>query len=411
MTNTTIGGIGTKRDYEYIVLGLGGIGSGAAYWLARRAGAEVLGLEQYEFNHDKGASEDHSRIVRLAYEKPAYVELARHSYAAWDEVERDGGEQLIVITGGLDLFPPGASSAPMQDFADSMVAHDVPFERLDAAETMRRYPQFQLEDGTVSFYQAQSGFAPAHKCNVAHQRLARRHGATLLENTPVTAIAPLPDGIEVTTPGATYRCRRLVVTADAWTNEVLRPLGVHVPLTCTREQVSYYASPRLRDYYPDRFPIWIWRDNPNFYGIPVYGEETGVKVAQDVGGREVTPWTRTFESDPDIEARVDTFMRRYLPTARGPIVSTKTCMYTMPPDRDFVIDTLPHYPRVSLALGAAHGFKFASIIGRILSELAVDGATSYNIAPFAVDRPILTMANPPRVFEEYLDKNKEPVLS
>jgi len=299
----------------------------------------------------------------------------------------------------------------MQDFADSMIAHDVPFERLDAAETMRRYPQFQLEDGTVSFYQAQSGFAPAHLCNVAHQRLARRHGATLLDNTPVTAIAPLADGVEVTTPDATYRCRRLVVTADAWTNEALRPLGVHVPLTCTREQVSYYASPRLRDYYPDRFPIWIWRDNPNFYGIPVYGEEGGVKVAQDVGGREVTPWTRTFESDPDIEARVDLFMRRHLPTARGPIVATKTCMYTMPPDRDFVIDTLPDYPQVSLALGAAHGFKFASIIGRILSQLAVDGATSYNIAPFAVDRPILTMANPPRVFEEYLEKNKEPVLS
>jgi len=162
---------------------------------------------------------------------------------------------------------------------------------------------------------------------------------------------------------------------------------------------------------PDRFPIWIWRDNPNFYGIPVYGEEAGVKVAQDVGGREVTPATRTFESDPDIEARVDLFMRRHLPTARGPVVSTKTCMYTMPPDRDFVIDTLPDYPQVSLALGAAHGFKFASIIGRILSELALDGATAYNIAPFAVDRPILTMENPPRVFQEYLDKNKEAVLS
>nr|MDQ2831865.1 FAD-dependent oxidoreductase [Chloroflexota bacterium] len=119
---------GTKRDYEYIVLGLGGLGSGAAYWLARRAGAEVLGLEQYELNHEKGASEDHSRIVRLAYEKPEYVELARHSYTAWNEVERDGGEPLIVITGGLDLFPPTDSAVPMQDFVDSMIAHDVPFE-------------------------------------------------------------------------------------------------------------------------------------------------------------------------------------------------------------------------------------------------------------------------------------------
>ena len=408
---TANGAHSAKRDYEYIVLGLGGLGSGAAYWLARRAGAEVLGLEQYEINHEKGASEDHSRIVRLAYEKPEYVDLARHSYTAWNDVERDGGEPLIVITGGLDLFPPTDSAVPMQDFVDSMIAHDVPFERLDAAETMRRYPQFRLEDGTISFYQAQSGFAPAHKCNAAHQRLARRHGATLLDNTPVTAITPLADGVEVTTPDATYRCRRLIVAADAWTNEVLRPLGVRLPLTCTQEQVTYYASPHLRDYQPDRFPIWIWRDNPNFYGIPVYGEEQGVKVAQDCGGREVTPATRTFEPNQDTLARVDLFMRHTLPTARGPILYTKTCMYTMPPDRDFVIDTLPDYPQVSLALGAGHGFKFASIIGRVLSELAIDGATSYNIAPFAIDRPLLTMDNPPRVFEEYLEKNKEPVLS
>ncbi len=413
MTSATGSGVATKRDYDYIVLGLGGIGSGAAYWLARRAGAEVLGLEQYEFNHDKGASEDHSRIIRLAYEKPAYVELAHHSYTAWRAVEEDAGdgEPLIVITGGLDLFPPASSAVPMQDFVDSMIAHDVPFERLDAAETMRRYPQFRLDEGTVSFYQARSGFASAHACNAAHQRLARRHGATLLDNTPVTAIAPLADGVEVTTPSATYRCRRLVVTADAWTNEVLRPLGVRLPLTCTQEQVAYYASPRLRDYQPDRFPIWIWRDNPNFYGIPVSGEERGVKVAQDVGGREVTPATRTFEPNGETLARVDSFMRRHLPTARGPIVSAKTCMYTMPPDRDFVIDTLPDYPRVSLALGAGHGFKFASIIGRVLSELAIDGATAYNIAPFAVDRPLLTMENAPRVFEPYLEKNRELVDS
>ena len=395
-----------KRDYEYIVIGLGGIGSGAAYWLARRAGAAVLGLEQYELGHERGASEDHSRIIRLSYDKPCYVELALHAYAAWHEVEQDAAEQLIVISGGLDLFPPGAILSPDGHMA-SMSAHNVPFEQLDAAAIMRRFPQFRVADGTLGLYQARSGVAPAHKCTVAHQRLARQHGATLLDNTPVTSITPLTDGVEVTTPGATYRCRRLIVTADAWTNDVLRPLGVQLPLTCTQEQVTYYASPHVRDYDPDRFPIWIWQDNPCFYGLPVYGED-GVKVAQDLGGREVTPLTRDFEPDQHILARVDDFMRRVLPTAPGPVLSTKTCMYTLPPDRDFIIDTLPGYPHVSLALGAGHGFKFASIIGRILSELAIDGITTYNIAPFAVDRPLLTMENPPRAFEVYLDYNKQP---
>ncbi len=110
----------------------------------------------------------------------------------------------------------------------------------------------------------------------------------MLDRTPVTAITPLADGMEVVTAEATFRCRRLVVTADAWTNEVLAPLGMRLPLTVTQEQVTYYASPRLEDFRPDRFPSWIWYDVPCYYGLAVYGEERGVKVAQDIGGREVT---------------------------------------------------------------------------------------------------------------------------
>src|SRR5919205_2849983 len=95
-----------RTEFEYIVLGLGGLGSGAAYWLARRAGAEVLGLEQFEIGHVRGESQDHSRIIRLSYHTPEYVELAKHAYRAWAEVERDAGEQLVLRTGGLDLGPP-----------------------------------------------------------------------------------------------------------------------------------------------------------------------------------------------------------------------------------------------------------------------------------------------------------------
>ncbi len=398
---------GTKDAYEYIVVGLGGLGSGAAYWLARR-GADVLGIEQYALGHDKGASGDHSRIIRLAYEKPEYVELARHSYAAWAEVEQDAGEQLIVVSGGLDIFPPGGSEPP-DDFVDSMNANDVPFEQLAAAELMRRFPQFRVADGTVAIYQAQGGIAPALKCTLTHQRLARKHGATLLDNTPVTALAPRGDGVEVTTPDGVYRCRRLIVAADAWTNELLQPFGVRLPLTSTQEQVAYYASPQLRDFHPDRFPIWIWRDNPCFYGVPVYGEMNGVKVAQDLGGDVVTPQTRTFVPNAATLARVEAFMRRTLPTITGAPVAIKTCMYTMPPDRDFIVDTLPDYPQVAIAVGAGHAFKFSSIIGRILSELALDGTTPRNIAPFAIDRPQLTTPHVPRVFDPFLEYNKQPV--
>src|SRR5262245_47141337 len=141
-----------KQDYDYIVLGLGGIGSAAAYWLARRASGDVLGLEQFEIGHVRGASQDHSRIIRLSYHTPIYVELAKHAYQAWATLERDAGESLILRTGGLD-FGPRDGAIPLSDYAESMQACGVPFESLDAGEIMRRWPQFQLTDDIHGLYQ------------------------------------------------------------------------------------------------------------------------------------------------------------------------------------------------------------------------------------------------------------------
>jgi sarcosine oxidase len=381
-----------KRDYEYIVLGLGGIGSAAAYWLARRAGDDVLGLEQFALGHIRGASQDHSRIIRLSYHTPVYVALAGEAYRAWAELERDAGERLLLRTGGLDLGPRDGA-IPLADYAASLQAVGVPFEMLDAAEIMRRWPHFRLDDEIHGLYQAESGIAPAALCNAAHIRMARAHGATLREHTPVTALRAVGDEIEVVAGETIYRCRKLVVAADAWTNQALAHFGLRLPLTVTQEQVTYFATPHLGDFAPERFPIWIWMDDPSFYGFPVYGE-AGVKVGQDVGGQPVTPDTRTFETDPAALGRVEQFLRRYLPGTLGPIIYTKTCLYTLTPDRDFVIDALPSQPNVLTALGAAHGFKFASLFGKILSELAIDQATSCDIGAFKVDRPILLEDNP-----------------
>jgi sarcosine oxidase len=385
-----------RLDYDYIVLGLGGIGSAAAYWLARRAGADVLGLEQFAIGHIRGASQDHSRIIRLSYHKPVYVALAREAYRAWAELERDAGERLILRTGGLD-FGPRDGAIPLEDYAASMRAAGVPFETLDAAEIMRRWPHFRLDDDIHGLYQAESGIAPAARCNAAHIRMARVHGATLREHTPVTALRPVGGEVEVVAGETAYRCRKLIVAADAWTNQALAHVGVRLPLTITQEQVTYFAASQLANFAPERFPIWIWMDDPSFYGFPVYGE-AGVKVGQDIGGQEVTPDTRTFEPDAAALGRVEQFLRRYIPGALGPIIYTKTCLYTLTPDRDFVIDALPGQPNILAALGAAHGFKFTTLFGKILSELAIDGATRHDIEAFKIDRPVLLEEHPTKHF-------------
>lgn len=383
-----------RTNYDYIVLGLGGLGSGAAYWLSRAAGRDVLALEQFELGHVRGGSQDHSRIIRLSYNSPAYVHLAKRAYACWAEVEAEAGEPCVLKTGGLD-FCHRVSAIPLEPYMASLTKENVPFEHLDADEIMRRWPQFQLTDDCHGIYQADGGIAMAARANAAHQRLAREHGATLLDGMPITSVRSVGNEVEVVAGGTAFRCRKLVVTSGAWAPNILGWLGTPLPLEVTQEQVTYFSSPHLEEFTPDRFPIWIWMDDPSFYGFPVFGE-AATKIAQDAGGRTVTAETRTFELDPENFERVETWAKRYLPRALGPVLYTKTCLYTLTPDRDFVLDRIPGHENISIAVCAGHAFKFASVIGRILSELSIEGATPSDISPFAFDRPILKQKNPPR---------------
>jgi sarcosine oxidase len=298
------------------------------------------------------------------------------------------GDDLIVRTGGLDLWPAGAA-IPMSDYTKSLTECDVAFELMDAGGTMARWPQFKLSDDDVGMFQDAGGIVPAARCNAAHIQLAKAHGATLLEHFHVESLADVHGEVEIRGQEFAFRCEKVIVAADAWTNDLLRPWHLQLPLTVTQEQVTYFTPGNLDNFTPGRFPVWIWMDEPSFYGIPVYGEPA-VKVGQDVGGREVTAGTRTFDTDEAALTRVVDFLSEKLPGAKGPIRYTKTCLYTMPPDRDFIVDTVPGHPNVVLLQGAAHAFKFASVLGKIATEMAIDGATTADLRAFRWARPALT---------------------
>ncbi len=379
-----------RRSFEVIVVGCGGLGSAAAYHLAKRAGAGVLALEQFGLGHERGSSQDHSRIIRRSYHDPHAMALAAPAYELWAELEAESGIRLVVTTGGLDLELRGTTGPKdLSHCAEAMAEHGIPYDDLDAAELMYRFPQFTLPDHARGLYQADSGLVDARKANAVHVALARLHGATIREHSPVRALRPVGDAVEVVTDEETFTAGHVVLTAGAWTNNLLGMLGVRWPITVTQEQVTYFATPHVRDFTPDRFPIWIWRAPEEFYGFPVYGE-VATKAGQDVGGDEVTAETRTFEPNPRAHERLIRFLERHIPDSLGPVLATKTCLYTMPPDRQFVLDAVPGQPRVTVACDAAHAFKFATLFGRILSQLALDGRTEYPIDAFRADRPALT---------------------
>ena len=382
-----------NHTYDAIVVGLGGIGSAAAYRLAVAGGGRrILGLEQFELGHDRGASSDVSRITRLSYHRREYVELAIEAQAAWREVERASGETILTMTGGIDLAPPGAAES-IDDYANAMATAGVAFEWLDDVAVTRRWSQWRLEPGTRAIFQADAGIADPDRGNAAHQRLAREAGATLLEHARVSRIDDVGGGelaVELE-DGGRFATGAIVLATDAWTNDLLEPLGAQVPLSVTREQVTWFEPKDPAAFEPGRFPIWIWLDLPSFYGFPTY-RGPGPKVGEDVGGRETTAASRTFLTDPDCLARVQRFLAARMPGAIGKPVATKTCLYTLTPDRDFVLDRLPGHPGVIVALGAAHAYKFAALFGTILADMALDPdrhATAPELRLFALDRPAL----------------------
>jgi sarcosine oxidase len=372
---------------DTVVIGLGGIGSATLYRLARRLGSQVLGIEQFDLGHPYGGSQDHSRIIRLMYHDARYTALTPSTYTAWAEVEEESGLQLVVKTGGVEIAAPDYAH-DIDRYAAAMDAASIPYERFGADELRRRYPQFAVQDDVSVLYQPSSGLVNAAHGMAAHLALARAHGARIRTRCRVLALEPQGDSVRVRTSQGDVACRRVVVCAASWTNEVIGSTGFRIPLTVTQEQVTYYSTPHLREFAPGRFPIFIWKDRLDVYGFPVYGE-VATKAGIDAAGAVVTPESRSMEPDPANERALSDWLATHIPRFVGPTLYSKTCLYDMPPDREFIVDHLPEQPAILVCVGAGHAYKFAALLGRLLNEMALDGRASLPVEGFTLNRPAI----------------------
>jgi sarcosine oxidase len=371
------------EKFDVAVVGLGALGSAAAYHLARR-GVDVVAFEQFELGHVRGASHDTSRIIRTSYEAERYVRFAQAAYREWAEFERLSGERLTTITGGVVSIPDDGPFS-VADFATSLAACEVPFELLSPAEVAARWPQFRLPENVQTVYTADTGIAHAARTVAALQMHARVQGAVLRDRTPVARLTPGPGGVVVHTAAGEVYARKVVLATDAWANSLLEPLGAAIPLQTMQEQVTYFRPADPAAYDPARFPVWIWEGDHCFYGFPTYGEPT-IKAARDLSENLMSPEERTFvPSEPLLDELVE-FMAATFPGSGAPL-RTVTCQYAITPDRELVLGALPQHPDVILGLGAGHAFKFTPVFGRALAELALDGEASDDISSFAVPEP------------------------
>ena len=377
-------------SYDVIVLGLGGMGSAAAAHLAAR-GRKVLGLEQFTAPHDRGSSHGHTRVIRQAYfEHPAYVPLLLRAYELWRELEQVTGRQLLLLPGGLMMGAPG--SEVVTGSLRSARQHGLPHDELDAREIRRRFPQFQITDDTVALFERAAGLVFCERAVSAHLEWAARAGAELRFEEPVLAWRATPgDGVTVTTAKGSYTAEQLIITPGPWAPELLADLGV--PLVVERQVLFWFQPPEgVAPFLPERFPIYIW-EHPSGstpYGFPaVDGEAGGVKIAcyRKAVPEPCTPETVDRRIRDDDVAAMRTAMRGLLPRLDGPLLKAATCLYTLTPDLNFVIGPHPAHPQVQIAAGfSGHGFKFCSVVGELLADLATTGRTRHELGLFAPDR-------------------------
>jgi sarcosine oxidase len=373
-----------SKRYDVIVVGVGGMGSAAAYYLSRR-GKRVLGLEQYDIPHSMGSSHGETRIIRLAYyEDPSYVMLLHRSYELWRSIESRAGEQLLRTTGSVDAGPP--DSWVFKGSLQSCLEHDLSHEVLTSAEMSRRWPGYGLPRATLGVFQPDGGFLLPERCIVSYVDAAHAEGAEIHGRERVLEWQPERDGVRVTTDRADYEADRLVITGGAWNYKLLPLLnGLAVP---ERQVLAWLQPERPENFTPDVFPVFnLIVDEGRFYGFPVFGIP-GFKFGKYHHFQE--RWDPDeLERAPrrEDEAMLTEFAARHFPTGFGPTMALQSCLFTNSPDNNFIIDTHPDHPQVCFASACSgHGFKFASVVGEVLADLAERGTTRHNIELFRLDR-------------------------
>lgn len=375
--------------YDVIVIGLGGMGSAAAYHLAAR-GHRVLGLEKFTPAHNKGSSHGGSRIIRQSYfEDPAYVPLLLRAYELWDKLAADTGKEVYRLTGGLFMGAPDCLTV-----AGSLRASrqwDLPHEILDAEDIRSRFPTFTPRDGDIALYEAKAGFARPELTVQAHLDLAELAGADLHFAEPVLEWAETGATVTVRTGRGTYSAGQLVICPGAWAPQLLAEFGI--PITIER-QVLYWLDPVGGTAPFVDHPIFIYENagGEQVYGFPaIDGPEGGVKVAFFRKGIVCTPETIDREVHDQEIAEMRSAVGEVVPALDGPCLHSATCMYSNTPDEHFVIARHPDAANVTVACGfSGHGFKFVPVVGEILADLATGGETGHPIALFDPRRLVTT---------------------
>jgi len=368
----------STRSYDVVVIGLGAMGSAALDQLARR-GARVLGIERFSIPHEQGSSGGETRLTRKAYyEHPDYVPLLERAYANWQSLEARSGERVLYRTGAIYLGAPDGEF--IRGTLDSARAHGLACEPLDAAALARRAPALRMPANHTALADADGGFLLAARAIRLFCERALEAGAHVRTGETVLSLGNDGDGVDVTTARGRFSAGHAIVTSGSWTGDLLERL--RGTLSVTRQTLFWLWPEKPSLFALDGFPCWAAEigDAPGiFYGFPLLpaslGTTLGVKIAHHAPGPVTAPGVLASAEAHEFEA-IRAAVESVFSVPLGPVVAAKACLYTNSPDQHFIVDRSPDLRAATFACGfSGHGFKFASVIGEVLADLALEGRT------------------------------------
>jgi sarcosine oxidase len=361
------------EHFDVIVIGVGAMGSSACYHLAKR-GVRILGLEQFSIPNSMGSSHGVSRMIRAAYyEEPRYVPLLRRGYDLWRELEQSADKKILHQIGGF-FMGPGQGKLVKNSLLAAR-AHGLEHELIDASELRRRLPVFQIPDDWSALFDPMAGFLLCESAVTTFTEQAKQRGARILTQQKVRSWHADVKQVTIETDSGSYEADHLILTAGAWTSQLLHKLKLN--LAVTRQVLGWVKPIDPAPFELGNFPVWgiDSLDGGIYYGFPIIPERPGLKLAHHLPGRAFDPNQPGRDATSEDETDFRPALQKYIPSANGPVVDMKTCMYTNSPDHHFIIDTHPEFDRVSMACGfSGHGFKFASVVGNILAQRASEGS-------------------------------------
>lgn len=375
------------RNYDVVVVGLGAMGGAALYALAQR-GRSVIGIDRFAPGHHLGSSHGESRIIRMAYyEDPVYVPLLRLAYEAWERLENRTGERILTVTGILEAGFEG--STLVEGSLRSALQHDIPHEMLLPGQVNKRFPAFSIPPDWHCVFQPDAGILQPEKAINLFVRSASELGATVALGTRVKRVLPVRDHVEVhLESGETIEAGSAVLAVGPWIQELVPELGSKMRLT--RQPLMWFEPLMRQLVLPPSMPVFFFHTPEDlFYGFPDF-RGSGVKAGSHLSCGELTTADEIRAEVSDEEkAHLKSMMGRFIPAAAGPVRQTHVCIYTRSPDEHFVLGLHPSASQIVLASPCSgHGFKFASIFGEILADLAMTRATDKPIDFFRPNRLI-----------------------